>query len=179
MVDAAAAAAMRMRLHVLNPAAVIRESAYGGIDPSAVFDHQSRLHQGRDVRMQTQLAESNHDGDVRSMSIRFYEALDWTAFGLWMSMLLYTHGEKMLRVKGIVDVGERGPVVINGVQHVIHPPQHLPDWNGEERSSQIVFIMKELEPERIMESLTAFQKILGAAPVIEEINANPYEKRPA
>ena len=34
--------------------------------------------------------------------------------------------------------------------------------------------MKELEPERIMESLKAFQEILGSAPVIEEINSNPY-----
>ena len=80
----------------------------------------------------------------------------------------------MLRVKGIVDVGEQGPIVINGVQHVIHPPQHLPDWRGEARSSQIVFIMKDLQPQDIMASLTAFQNILGAAPVIEEINANPY-----
>ncbi|BEU86633.1 GTP-binding protein [Selenomonas sp. TAMA-11512] len=177
MVAAAEVAAMHARLQQLNPAAVIRESAYGGIDPHIVFGAQEGLPPDREARIvQAARTESCHDSGVRSMSIRFYEALDWTAFGLWMSMLLYTHGERMLRVKGIVDVGERGPIVINGVQHVIHPPQHLPDWHGEERSSQIVFIMKDLEPERIMDSLTAFQEILGAAPVIEEINANPYGK---
>ena len=174
MAAPAEVAAMHTRLRELNPAAVIRESAYGGIDPNAVFGAQEALPQDRAVRMaEMPPLGGQHDSTVRSMSIRFYEALDWTAFGLWMSMLLYTHGERMLRVKGIVDVGERGPIVINGVQH---PPQHLPDWHGEEHSSQIVFIMKDLEPQRIMESLTAFQGVLGAAPVIEEIHTNPYGK---
>ena len=80
----------------------------------------------------------------------------------------------MLRIKGIVDVGDQGPIVINGVQHIIHPPHHLEDWNGEEHNSQIVFIMKGLDPQQVMDSLIAFQNILGSAPVIEEINA---EKR--
>ena len=83
----------------------------------------------------------------------------------------------MLRIKGIVDVGDQGPIVINGVQHIIHPPHHLEDWNGEEHNSQIVFIMKGLDPHQVMDSLIAFQNILGSAPVIEEINANPYCKK--
>ena len=91
-------------------------------------------------------------------------------------MLLYAHGEKMMRIKGMVDVGDSGPIVINGVQHVIHPPRHLADWNGEEKNSQIVFIMKDLEPEHLMDSLVAFQNILGSAPEISEINLDPYTK---
>ena len=94
-----------------------------------------------------------------------------------LATLLYRHGEKMLRIKGIVDVGDQGPIVINGVQHIIHPPHHLEDWNGEEHNSQIVFIMKGLDPHQVMDSLIAFQNILGSAPVIEEINANPYCKK--
>ena len=170
---------MHHRLRHLNPAAVVLTAANGQIDPQAVFgDGQSR--------METRLAtlkdnpgaqDSRHESDVRSMSIKFYDPLDWTAFGLWMSMLLYRHGEKMLRIKGIVDVGDQGPIVINGVQHIIHPPHHLEDWNGEEHNSQIVFIMKGLDPHQVMDSLIAFQNILGSAPVIEEINANPYCKK--
>lgn len=114
----------------------------------------------------------SHPSAIYSMSILFYEPLDWTAFGLWMSMLLYTHGEKVMRIKGMIDVGEQGPIVINGVQHIIHPPHHLPDWNGEEQNSQIVFIMKEITPEQILESLKAFQRLLGAAPKITEQTTN-------
>lgn len=167
------------RLHHLNPAAAVYGTAHGIIDPEVVFDEgkeskNNRLEQLSQIQEKYKEKKIEHDTEVRSMSIKFYEALDWTAFGLWMSMLLYTHGEKMLRIKGMVDVGEKGPIVINGVQHIIHPPHHLEDWNGEEKNSQIVFIMKGLEPHSIMESLVAFQNILGSAPYIEEINMNPY-----
>lgn len=167
------------RLHHLNPAAAVYGTAHGIIDPEVVFDEgkeskNNRLEQLGQIQEKYKEKKIEHDTEVRSMSIKFYEALDWTAFGLWMSMLLYTHGEKMLRIKGMVDVGEKGPIVINGVQHIIHPPHHLEDWNGEEKNSQIVFIMKGLEPHSIMESLVAFQNILGSAPYIEEINMNPY-----
>lgn len=165
-------ALMRKRLKQLNPAAVVYEAANGKINPEAVFgDGQNRLER---ISRQEKFSEMKHATDIQSMSIKFYDALDWTSFGLWMSMLLYAHGEKMLRIKGIVDVGDAGPIVINGVQHIIHPPHHLDDWNGEERNSQIVFIMKGLAPKRVVESLIAFQNILGSAPVIEEINSNPY-----
>ena len=170
---------MRKRLGKLNPAAKILEAARGEIDPEAVLTNtQSRMEKigtmERFEHAEDPAAVTAHDAGVRSMSIKFYAPLDWTAFGLWMSMLLYAHGEKIMRIKGIVDVGDRGPIVINGVQHIIHPPQHLEDWNGEERNSQIVFIMKEIEPEQLMASLVAFQNILGSAPEISEINYDPY-----
>lgn len=182
IVEEQTVARMRERMRQLNPAAVIYEAANGKIDPMAVFGSgQSHMETNLDALQKLQEGfpglASSHDDGIRSMSIKFYDPLDWTAFGLWMSMLLYTHGEKMLRIKGIVDVGENGPIVINGVQHIIHPPHHLEDWNEEEHNSQIVFIMKGIDPHQVMESLVAFQNILGAAPVIEEINANPYCKK--
>src|SRR2546422_6769574 len=30
--------------------------------------------------------------------------LDWTAFGVWLTMLLHAHGENVLRVKGILRI---------------------------------------------------------------------------
>lgn len=172
---------MRQRLWQLNPAAVIMEAAKGRVDPEAVLaggrgQISSRMARLKQVKGSYPKGAGEHDRGVRSMSIKFYEPLDWTAFGLWMSMLLYAHGEKMMRIKGMVDVGDEGPIVINGVQHIIHPPSHLAGWNGEERNSQIVFIMKDLEPRQLMDSLVAFQNILGSAPEISEINLNPYQK---
>ncbi|MBE8949340.1 MAG: GTP-binding protein [Quinella sp. 3Q1] len=163
---------MRDRLNRLNPAAKIFQAANGKINPEIIFgDGQNRMEK---ISRRENFSEMKHADDIHSMSIKFYDALDWTSFGLWMSMLLYAHGEKMLRIKGMVDVGDSGPIVINGVQHIIHPPHHLEDWNGEERNSQIVFIMKGLDPQRVIESLIAFQNILGSAPVIEEVTSNPY-----
>lgn len=171
--------ALEERVRSLNPVANIMKAANGNIPPEMIFSSSENVPKQDAEKLKKTLAqienqEIKHNELVHSMSIKFYEPLDWTAFGLWMSMLLYAHGEKMLRIKGIVDVGTKGPVVINGVQHIIHPPQHLPDWNGEEKNSQIVFIMKGIAPEQIMQSLTVFQNILGAAPNIEEINMNPF-----
>ena len=171
---------MRQRLWQLNPAAVIMEAAKGRVDPEAVLAGSRGQISSRMARLKQMKGypkgAGEHDRGVRSMSIKFYEPLDWTAFGLWMSMLLYAHGEKMMRINGMVDVGDEGPIVINGVQHIIHPPSHLAGWNGEEKNSQIVFIMKDLEPRQLMDSLVAFQNILGSAPEISEINLNPYQK---
>ncbi len=58
--------------------------------------------------------------------------VDWTAFGIWFSMLLHPRGEDVLRVKGLLDVGGPGPVVLNSVQRIIHPPQHLDEWADED-----------------------------------------------
>lgn len=179
LVDEKTVAALRKRVQLLNPAAEVMTAANGNIDAEALFVRNEKApeHTAADlneIEQKLKNYEIKHNECVRSMSIKFYEPLEWTAFGLWMSMLLYAHGEKMFRIKGIVDVGDRGPIVINGVQHIIHPPQHLDDWNGEEKNSQIVFIMKDIEPQQIFRSLSTFQHMLGAYPQIDEINLNPF-----
>ena len=107
---------------------------------------------------------SRHDEHIHSFTLSFEGALDWTAFGIWLTMLLHTHGEKVLRVKGILNVaGTDAPVVVNGVQHVVHPPIHLAAWPGEDRRSHIVFIVDGLAQEDIERSLAAFNSIAAQA----------------
>jgi G3E family GTPase len=71
-------------------------------------------------------------------------------------MLLHVRGEDVLRVKGIVDVGAEGPVLLNAVQHVVHPPQHLEAWPDEDRRSRLVFIGRGLSADALERSLRAF-----------------------
>jgi G3E family GTPase len=104
-------------------------------------------------------------GETYSVSLTFDGSVDWTAFGIWLSMLLHARGEDVLRVKGLLDVGERGPVLVNGVQHTIHPPEHLDRWPDEDHRSRIVFITKGIRPEELLGSLEAFRKLLGAMPL--------------
>ncbi|HLT02573.1 MAG TPA: GTP-binding protein, partial [Geminicoccaceae bacterium] len=97
--------------------------------------------------------------------LTFEQPLDWTAFGIWLTMLLHAHGERVLRVKGILNVpGLATPVVIHGVQHVIHPPAHLEAWADAERRSRIVFIVRDLDPAAIERSLAAFNRQAALAP---------------
>ena len=107
---------------------------------------------------------SRHDEHIHSFTLSFEGALDWTAFGIWLTMLLHTHGERVLRVKGILNVaGTDAPVVINGVQHVVHPPIHLAAWPDDDRRSHIVFIVDDLPRQSIERSLAAFNNIAAEA----------------
>ena len=35
--------------------------------------------------------------------------IDWGAFGVWLTMLLQSRGDDLLRVKGLLNVGGAGP----------------------------------------------------------------------
>ena len=86
-------------------------------------------------------------------------------FGIWLSMLLAARGEDVLRVKGLLNAaGSEGPVVINGVQHVIHPPVHLAAWPDGDHSSRLVLIVREIAAERVERSLLAFQDLAALSP---------------
>jgi len=103
-----------------------------------------------------------HGAPYASGHVVVDEALDWTAFGLWLTMLLHVHGSRILRVKGLLNVaGSRTPVVVNGVQHLVHPPFHLRRWPDEDRRSRLVFITEGLAPAALGASLAAFNA-LGA-----------------
>jgi G3E family GTPase len=102
-------------------------------------------------------------GSVQSFALAFEGALDWTMFGVWLTMLLNRHGEKVLRVKGILNVvGSATPVAVHGVQHLVHPPVHMAAWPDAERRSHVVFIVDGLDRAAIERSLRAF---LGNAPI--------------
>ena len=153
---------LRSRLSAMNPSARILEAAFGGVDVDKLFrpgDAGTRM-------VPTPLAgepDELHDvGETYSVSVTFDGSVDWTAFGIWFSMLLHARGEDVLRVKGLLDVGETGPVVLNGVQHIVHPPEHLDEWPDEDRRSQITFITKRIRAEELLGSLRAFRGLLGA-----------------
>jgi G3E family GTPase len=75
-------------------------------------------------------------------------------------MLLHVHGNNVLRVKGILNVLDVAtPVVVHGVQHIVHPPAHLDRWPDDDRRSRVVFIVRGLERDLIERSLAAFSRL--------------------
>lgn len=101
-----------------------------------------------------------HTDSVSSFSLILDRPMDWTAFGIWLSLLLNRHGDDVLRVKGILCVeGTETPVFINGVQHIVHPPQHLERWPTEDHRSRIVFITRGIDQGRLRRSLEAFCRL--------------------
>lgn len=103
-----------------------------------------------------------HHEAVSTIRISAAAPVDWEAFGVWLSMLLHAHGKNILRVKGLLYLEEsEGPVVIQGVQHVIHPPEHLDAWGDIPKQTDLVFILRDIDPQRVQRSFEAF---VGSAP---------------
>lgn len=108
-----------------------------------------------------------HADAVHSFALTFDQPMDWTAFGIWLSMLLNRHGEHVLRVKGLLNLeGLATPVLINGVQHIVHPPSHLDAWPDADRRSRLIFIVRGLDRERIEASLDAFNRLANPATTV-------------
>jgi G3E family GTPase len=102
-------------------------------------------------------AEVVSEHAVRTFSMTLDQPADWSAFVTWLSLLLNRHGRDVLRLKALLDVtGEVAPVLVNGVQHILHPPEHMPGWPDDDRRSRLVFIVRALDPERIRSSLQRF-----------------------
>ena len=181
--EASAIEALRRRLDRINPSAEFLVGNHGAVDPERVLraDVYDPAAKGGEVlrwieaeaaTIRTEHAHGHghdvnrHDASIHAFCLVHDEPVDWTAFGVWLTMLLHTHGEDILRVKGLLNVeGEETPVVINGVQHIIHPPMHLDAWPDESRQSRVVFIVRGLERALIERSLAVFNRLGGGRPL--------------
>jgi hypothetical protein len=59
-----------------------------------------------------------------------------------------------LDIKGVLDVRDVGPVALNGVQHVVHRPEHL--TGPVPPGTRLVFIVRDIDPELLRRSFHAF-----------------------
>jgi G3E family GTPase len=153
----------------VNPLAMLVRSPGQRLDAELLFGEEAADPDRRAAAAARFLAAADaHDGHghhrhgpaTASFVIREPRPIDWTAFGIWLSALLHAHGDRVLRVKGILNVAESAtPVILNGVQHAVHPPLHLPRWPDADRSSRIVFIVRGLEEAAIRASLAAFLRL--------------------
>ena len=100
---------------------------------------------------------NRHDAGIQAVPLVINEVQDWTGLSMWLSFIISSHGEKLLRLKGVINVaGEPGPVVINGVRHIFHEPAHLPAWPDADRRTRLVFIVRDLDPAVILDSWREF-----------------------
>ena len=162
-------------LHELNPSATLRAAVRGRIadeplQPGAgAHPRGPRDPQPEEVLPVHDAGTPLHADDVRSLTVVRDRPMDWVSFSVWLSMLLHARGEDILRVKGVLGMQDGEAVSINGVQHVIHPPEHLPGGEaGADGSTRLVFITRGVQPAAIERSLDAFQ---GLATHVEAVTA--------
>jgi G3E family GTPase len=161
---------LRRRLSKINPGATLIAAEHGQVEPEALLD--SGLYNPKtktpDVRRwlndeaYTERHDhhhdvNRHDARIGSFCITADDPIPWEGFVTFLEALLTTHGENMLRVKGVLNVvGEERPVAVHGVQHVFHPPTALPAWTGDDRRSRLVFITRDIGRKAIEDTFRAF-----------------------
>lgn len=172
LADIAASARLRARLEELNPGAALYEIVQGDIDPALLFDSGPFDPAGKGDKVLAWLnAEAHdhghqHDGHehhhhdrsrhnehIGSFCLTFEEPLDWDFFNRWLMAVRASWGDRLLRVKGVLNIaGESQPLVIHGVHRTFHPPTLLARWPDADRRSRLVFITRDLDRASVEES---------------------------
>ncbi|QND50796.1 GTP-binding protein [Phyllobacterium sp. 628] len=101
---------------------------------------------------------NRHDAAIRSFSLKHDKPVSRSSFEMFLDLLRSAHGEKLLRVKGIVQLADdpERPLVIHGVQQIFHPPVRLAGWPDAVRETRLVMIVKDLPESYVMQLFSAF-----------------------
>jgi len=150
-------AAVEAAVRTHNVAAPLIRSAGGEVDPDVLLaDAPDAAWVDAAARPKTP------HGFITTFTTCFAEPVRMGPLGLWMTLMTQMHGGALLRVKGLVDVqGEDAPVVIDCVQHVIHPARQLPAWPDDDRRTRIVFIARGLAAGTIASLRASLADTLG------------------
>jgi len=97
-------------------------------------------------------ATAAHAHGIHALSVRLQRPMSRLAFAMALGGLARDHGDRLLRVKGLVEFSDRpdGPAAIHAVQHTLYPPRWLDGWPDADRTSRLVFIVRDLEPDEIL-----------------------------
>lgn len=141
-----------LRLRALNPSARIAVAAGGELvrqDTSARVPSRGGA--------QPPAASEGHLEQVRTLELLTSAPLDWHTFTAWLTLLLHRYGSDVLRVKGVLDVQGVGPVGVNGVQHVVHEPEHL--TGTVPPGTRLVLILRGLAPDVVERSFLVLNRL--------------------
>jgi G3E family GTPase len=177
-----AEAALKARLHRLNPAAKIlriddRDLNVGetlrgaGLDPSdtkadarawlnaTAYEH----HDGHDHHHHGDDHDHHglHDRDIASFCFIRDDPIPREALRLLLDALQQNLGPNLLRVKGIIHVAEEParPAVIQGAQHLLHNLSWLDRWPDDDRRSKIVFITQNFDRAEVEDMIAVLDRV--------------------
>jgi G3E family GTPase len=162
------------RLHALNPAATILDAAKGKATAGqllncGLYDPERKIPDVKKWLSEEAYAESHshhhhhhgvnrHDAHIGAFVLTTDAAIPAGTLEMFLELLHATHGNKLLRVKGIVKLAEMPdtPVVVHGVQHVFHPTARLERWPDDDHRTRLVFITRDLPKRTVRELFDAF-----------------------
>jgi G3E family GTPase len=162
-------AALTERLREINPRAPLRNVTNGEIELAFLVDVGLRRTHADLEEVERWLGADEehehghrHDESVQTFTLRFEQPMSWAGFTQCMDVLTALRGPDLLRVKGLVNVeGKSGPMVVQGVQHLFHPPLELDAWPGTDHSTRLVFITRGI-PRQVVADLFSAIGAVGA-----------------
>ncbi len=168
--------ALSARLRGLNPGAAILHASHGEVAANALLSGGLFGLDGKigDVArwLQTEAIEaaghdhaSHHHHDVSRHGERIHsvvlttdEPIGEAALDMFLDLVRSSFGPKLLRLKGLVALTSDPdrPVVIHGVQHVLHVPTKLPAWPNADTRTRLVLIVEDVPRTAIERLWNAF-----------------------
>jgi G3E family GTPase len=180
LADASRIGALEQRLSALSPAADILFVTNGDTGAAALFDCGLYDPQKKQADIARWLGETrhhhhhhdhddhcghehgadhhHHDERVRTVSLVHDKPVSFAAIEAFLDLLRSTQGEKLLRMKGVIELVEDPdrPLVIHGVQSMLHPPASLPAWPDGPRGTRIVLITFDMPEDYVHRLFSAF-----------------------
>jgi G3E family GTPase len=127
----------------------------------AAHEHQHTHHDhaNHDHAHHDQTHDVNrHDDRIRAFAFASEAVISASSFELFLDLVRAMHGPNLLRFKGVVRLAEapETPLVVHGVQHIMHPPTRLPRWPDDDHRTRMVFITRDIEERTVRELFAAF-----------------------
>lgn len=176
MVDnAESLSALKKRIREINPSAMMLEGSDGQAGIAALLkcglydpetktadvrrwlgDEAGHHHHHRDHHDHEH--EHRHDERVKSYTLVHEGPVPYPSIEMFLDLIRSAHGEKLLRLKGIVELAEdpSRPLVIHGVQKILHPPARLPFWPDAMRGTRLVLITLDMPEDYVRGLFSAF-----------------------
>jgi G3E family GTPase len=104
--------------------------------------------------------------DICRFTLTEAPSLRWDTFSRFVTTLTALRGVDLLHVNGMLNVeGCRGPVVVELLQHLAHPPVELQAWPDDDRTSRLCFVTRGIAATSVRDLFGAM-RAFGAAPPI-------------
>ena len=139
------------RMKRMNPRATYERVHFGETDIKKILDVRGfNLNSVLDIDPDF-LKENHHhhDDDIQSFVFNSTRAMDMEKIEAFLSLLIQTYGNDMLRYKGVLNIeGESNRMIFQGVHMTMGGSPGKPWLKGETRETKMVFIGRNL-PKRI------------------------------
>jgi G3E family GTPase len=161
--------ALKEKLIIINPGATQHKLLNGEIEPDFIIDiglfdpTGKRAEPERWLRaplkpvshLGGKLPTKPHQDAITNFTVSLPTGITWQSFKPVLLKLCQTHGEQLLRLKGILHVTDQPhPLAIHAVHFTPYPATLLVDWQEDEPISRVVCIGKGLDEDAIRKMLT-------------------------